>query len=97
MEHILQFGINIDDDAIRKVVENKVSNELKAEFKQSIKDKLFNKRGDFTLLAKDVIKELLEEYKEEIISRASEEVANSMKRSKKYKEALASIVEEMEK
>lgn len=97
MEHILQFGINIDDDAIIKVVENRVSNEIKGELKQSIKDKLFTKWGEFTPLCKELMGELLVEYKEEIISKASEDVANSLKRSKKYKEALASIVEEMEK
>lgn len=97
MEHILQFGINIDDDAIRKVVENRVSNEVKSELKQSIKDKLFTKWGNCTPLFRELMGELLVEYKEEIISKAAEDVANSMKRSKKYKEALASIVEEMEK
>lgn len=97
MEHILQFGINIDDDAIIKAVENRVTDEAKTEIKQSVKDKLFNTWGDLTYTTREIIKEVLDEYKEEIISRASEDVANSMKRSKKYKEALASIVEEMEK
>ena len=97
MEHILQFGINIDDDAIIKAVENRVTNEVKTEIKQRVKDKLFNSWGDFTPNMRNILREVLTDYKEEIISRASEEVANSMKRSKKYKEALASIVEEMEK
>ena len=97
MEHILQFGINIDDDAIIKAVESKVTNEVKSEITQSVKNKLFNSWGDFTPTTKAVLREILTDYKEEIISKASEDVANSIKRSKKYREALAGIVEEMEK
>lgn len=95
MEHILQFGVNIDDDAIRKTVEAKVTTEIKSEIKRSVRNKLINTWGDFTPNMRDIIREVVEEYKDEIISRASEDVANSMKRSKKYKEALASIVEEI--
>ena len=97
MEHILQFGINIDDDAIIKAIESKVANEVKAEIKQAVKNKLFTSWGDYTPNMREIVREVVVEYKEDIISSASEDVANSMKRSKKYKEALAGIVEEMEK
>ena len=36
MEHILQFGINIDDESIKKAIEKRAGNELKEELKQSI-------------------------------------------------------------
>ena len=74
-----------------------MTNEVKTEIKQIVKDKLFNTWGDFTYNMREIVREVVAEYKEEVIDRAAKDVANSMKRSKKYKEALAGIVEEMEK
>ena len=39
--------------------------------------------------------ELLEKYKDEIIANATAQVVDSIKRSKKYKEALTKVAEEM--
>jgi len=94
MEHIIQFGITIDDDAIKKHIEEKATKQVVDSISQSIKDRLFRYNG-FTYDAQKMFGELLDKYKDEIIANATAQVVDSIKRSKKYKEALAKVAEEM--
>lgn len=100
MEHILQFGISIDDDAIKKRIEQAAVDKAAKDLKQSVMDKLFNynrKWNDsyFTEEAERLIKDVMNEYKDEIISQSVNMVVDAIKHSKKYREALVNIVEEM--
>lgn len=95
MEHIIQFGITIDDDAIKKNIEEKATNKIVGAVTQSMKDKLFNRYGGFTYDSQEMFKQFLDKYKDEIIANAVDQVVDSIKRSKKYKEALAKVAEEM--
>lgn len=94
MEHIIQFGITIDDDVIKKHIEEKATKQVVDSISQSIKDRLFRYNG-FSYDAQEMFAELLEKYKDEIIEKATAQVVDSIKRSKKYKEALAKVAEEM--
>ena len=94
MEHIIQFGITIDDDVIKKRIEEKATKQVVDSISQSIKDRLFSYSG-FTYNAQEMFGELLEKYKDEIIANATAQVVDSIKRSKKYKEALTKVAEEM--
>ena len=94
MEHIIQFGITIDDDAIKKHIEEKATKQVVDSISQSIKDRLFRYNG-FSYDAQEMFAELLDKYKDEIIEKATVQVVDSIKRSKKYKEALAKVAEEM--
>ena len=94
MEHIIQFGITIDDDAIKKHIEEKATEQVTDSISQSIKNKLFMYNG-FTYDAQKMFAELLDKYKDEIIEKATAQVVDSIKRSKKYKEALTKVAEEM--
>lgn len=94
MEHIIQFGITIDDDAIKKHIEEKATKQVADSITQSVKDRLFRYNG-FSYDAQEMFAELLEKYKDEIIEKATAQVVDSIKRSKKYKEALAKVAEEM--
>jgi len=94
MEHIIQFGITIDDDAIKKHIEEKATKQVVDSISQSTKDRLFRYNG-FSYDAQEMFGELLEKYKDEIIEKATAQVVDSIKRSKKYKEALAKVAEEM--
>lgn len=95
MEHIIQFGITIDDDAIKKHIEEKATKQVTDSISQAIKDKLFSRYNGFTYDAQEMFAELLDKYKDEIIEKATAQVVDSIKRSKKYKEALAKVAEEM--
>ena len=96
MEHIIQFGVTIDDDAIKKHIEEKATKQVTDSITQSVKDRIFKHYGSgFTYDAQEMFGELLEKYKDEIIEKATAQVVDSIKRSKKYKEALAKVAEEM--
>ena len=95
MEHIIQFGVTIDDDAIKKNIEEKATKQIVGSISQSLKDKLFNRYGGFTYNSQEMFSKFLDKYKDEIIANATAQVVDSIKRSKKYKEALAKITEEM--
>ena len=95
MEHIVQFGITIDDDVIKEHIEEKATKQIVGSISQSLKDKLFNCYGGFTYDSQEMFRQFLDKYKDEIIANATAQVVDSIKRSKKYKEALAKITEEM--
>ena len=95
MEHIIQFGITIDDDAIKKHIEEKATKQIVDSVSQSLKDKLFSRYGGFTYDSQEMFSQFLDKYKDEIIANATAQVVDSIKRSKKYKEALAKVAEEM--
>lgn len=96
MEHIIQFGVTIDDDAIKKNIEKNAVDKLVADIKKEVRDEIFTGSGwnkGLSYKVQEIIKEALAEYKDEIIKEATAELVETMKRSKKYKEALAKIVE----
>ena len=95
MEHIVQFGITIDDDVIKKNIEEKATKQIVGSISQSLKGKLFNCYGGFTYDSQEMFRQFLDKYKDEIIANATAQVVDSIKRSKKYKEALAKVAEEM--
>ncbi len=97
MEHIIQFGVTIDDERIKQHIEDKATKQICDSITQSMKDKLFNSRysGGFSYEVEEMIGKFLDKYKDEIITNATAQVVESIKRSKKYKTALAQIAEEM--
>ena len=96
MEHIIQFGITIDDDTIKKRVENAAVKEIAEDLRNQIfATNTWNGaiRG-FNDATESIVKNVFAEYKDEIIRLAAEMVADSMKRSKIYKEKLREITNE---
>ena len=91
MKHILQFAINIDDLTIKERIEKTATDKMANELTKDVRDAIFSRwnHSGFSPAAERIIKNVLEDNKEEIIKNASKMVAESIKRSKKYKEALA--------
>ena len=108
MEHIVQFGIGIDDEAIRKIImekaEKTILNDLKKQIRTDIDNQIFvidngwygneNRRVGLQDWVKDLVVKLLEDHKTEIIERASERLADKMSRTKTFKEAMTEKVRE---
>ena len=106
MEHIVQFGIGIDDDAIRKIImekaEKSILDDLKKQIRTDIDNQIFvidrgwhgkdYKKVDLQDWVNDLVVKLLEDHKTEIIERASEKLADKMSRTKAFKEAMAEKV-----
>lgn len=95
MEHILQFAINIDDNTIKQNIEAKAEKQIVEQVAKDIKSAILGNYGSLTYTGETIVRTVMEEHKDEIIRFAAENVADAMKRSKKYREALANIVEEI--
>ena len=99
MEHIVQFAIGIDDEAIKKRIEESATKQVTDKLKEQVMGsilttewsgkKVLNSNGEA------IVKEVLEQYKDEIIAGAIKSVADSIKNSKKYRAVLAQIADEM--
>ena len=99
MEHIIQFGVTIDDDAIKKRIEESAKKQITDDISKDIKKTIINSYGwgtdGLTEYGEKLVKSVMEQYKDEIIAGAVKSVADSIKRSKKYKEVLAQIANDM--
>lgn len=88
MEHIVQIGVSVDDDRIEKAV---VESATKAITKE-MRERIFSYYGSsLTGTAEEIVENCIKEWKPEIIEKAAELVAESMKRSKAYREKVKEI------
>lgn len=104
MEHIVQFAIGIDDEAIKKRIEESATKQVTDKLKEQITGTILRKsdyswgnNGSMTLTrnGEDIVKDVMEQYKDEIIAGAIKVVADSIKNSKKYRAVLAQIADDM--
>ena len=92
MEHIVQFGISIDDEAIRKrVVEcayNDVVKTLMDDAKKElgINRKYYDHIGSWKSIIEDALHDYFDENKDIVINLAAEKLVDSYKRTKGFKE-----------
>lgn len=105
MEHILQFGINIDDDAIVKAItakaEKMVIDEIKERTRNNIDEAIYNRgyynRGnELKSWVKEEFINFLEGHKDEIINIASEKLADKLSRTKQVKDVVKNVLEEFD-
>lgn len=97
MEHIVQFGINLDDNAIRQSIVAQAAEECRKAIKE-LKGNYYDKDGIRAIVAYEAsiqINRLIKENSEEIISRAVKEVANSLTRTKVFREAAGTLADEI--
>ena len=92
MEHIIQFGIGIDDERIKNSIEEAAVKEVVRDLKGAILNRgYYGAKDDLGEKTKEIVREVVEGYKDEIVERAAQIVADSIKRSKKYKEVVANL------
>lgn len=102
MEHIVQFAIGIDDEAIKKRIEASAENQIINSIKSDVTDQIFRKSNwkNETQLhswVKDIVVEAILEHKDDIIKSAAMELCEYMKRTKAVKQAVAeTVASEME-
>ena len=98
MEHIVQFAIGIDDNAIKKRVEDNayddILEKLVKEAKNSLpRSKSFGSAVNWRYLVDDRLDCFLEKNRDDIIDAAAEKLCESFKRTKAYKEKMTEVVE----
>lgn len=91
MEHVVQFGINIDDDAISQAVVNEATKQIVAELKKQMFTRSYydNKYHDLSKAACNTIQDWLEDHKDEIINKTVDELVDILKNRKAFKDKLA--------
>lgn len=100
MEHIVQFAIGIDDDAIRKrVIEsayNDVVKQLMEEAKKEtrLSHSSYYQKQTWSDLIDRALRGYIDEHKDVVIELAATKLVESYKRSKAFKEAMGKAMEE---
>lgn len=102
MEHIVQFGINIDDETIRKTIEADAKNQVIEGLKDEVREYLGIKRdrdyyGRSVFNYRDIVerikKELVAEFKENMRREVFDDVVNTLSkttvRQKWFREAVS--------
>ena len=91
MEHIIQFGVTVDDDLIQKHIIDKASGEIIAQVQKDINGSYYEPSLINRLVNKET-QEFLEVHKDEIIEQASKKLADRLARTKVVKEATQKMV-----
>lgn len=102
MEHILQFGINIDDDMIKRTVVTTASQQIVNSIRQDIMKQLTgNKKPtewEYTNRLKNLVEEcsetFIKEYKDEIIEKTSDKLSERLIKTKAIKDMVNKAVYE---
>ena len=101
MEHIIQFGVTIDDDKIEKLVMEKASSECLKQVHEATKN--YTSRGYYgdsesTLdkMFKDEVKRIVDENKESIIEKAVKSVTVNIMKTKAITEAKIKLVSSLD-
>lgn len=93
MEHIVQFGITIDDNAIQNEIIRQAAKRV-ADKVDSITHRGYDGDSVLSKMAKTEIKKLIEDNKEEIINRAVKDLSANLTRTKAVREAVQKVVGE---
>lgn len=106
MEHVVQLGISIDDDAIQKQImataEKKIIGEIKSDIESQIIERhraswSYDRSKDelnLTTYAESIIRDWLDGNSDKIIELAGKMVADKVFRSKKWKDKYSEVMEE---
>lgn len=100
IEHIVQFGISIDDDAIKKSIEKnvmmQVANSIRNDAMKSIVGKKDCTNFEYTSKLKEIVEtvagEFLETNKEEIIEETAKKLVDRLAKTKAVKDMVNSTI-----
>lgn len=103
MEHIVQFGISIDDNKIKKTIEDNVMKQVAGAIKNDCMKALVGRKDasnyDYTQKIKDMINDNIQDFfednKDKIIEITSDKLAEKLAKTKAVKEAISRSIEEL--
>ena len=94
MEHVIQIGVSIDDEAIQKQIMESAEKQIVGEIKKDIEKEIIYKRNryygstpetELTERAEEIVKEWLNENSDKVIECAGKLIAEKVYRSKAWK------------
>lgn len=104
--HIITLSLDLDTNRVEEIVRNQAAKQIIDDMRKKIESTLFDHRGygsdmvdpqrrtGYSYYVEDAFEKFLEDNKEEIIDRAAKQLSESTKKSKKFKEKFAQIVED---
>lgn len=104
MEHIIQFGVTIDDEKIKQTAEAKVEKIINDVVRADVYEALtgireYNKyeySKHLMILVNNTMERFCVDNKEEIINLAADRLVEKLSRTKAVKEATERVLKEME-
>lgn len=98
MEHVVQFGVTVDDEKIAKQAEESATKIVANEISRQIFNlsRWTDEPDGLNSVAEELIKNVIFGWKDEIVASAVEIITTSIRNSKKFKEAVEKVVEEVE-
>ena len=104
MEHILQFGINIDDDRIKNTIYESAEHKIMANIINDVRCQIFEldrwsgkPTGELRPVVKNMIDAILESSRGEIIEMTATKLADRISKTKKFREAVDGMIEDAKK
>lgn len=102
MEHIVQFAIGIDDEAIKNRITDTAEKQITESIQKDVEKTIFDsgwRSGEIDKnnpkeWVRDMVKEVIEANKDQIIEAAVVELAKNMAKTKAVKEAIGKVVED---
>lgn len=89
MEHIVQFGISIDDERITSRIEEKAYKEIANKLYEDVRTSIFSRyNNDPSYYAQEKFDEFFDENRDAIIDMAAEYLADKLMRTKRGKAIL---------
>lgn len=97
MEHIIQFGITIDDDAIKKNIEaNALAAVVEAftdEMKRNLPKTYYGNTVDWRAVANSCVTDFVERNRDEIMDIAADRLVEKVMRTKAWREKYGKALE----
>lgn len=100
MEHIVQFAVGIDDNAIAQRVEESAEKQIIKDIKQDVMNKIFQsyyrnsdatRKDPLSDFSKGLVESFLNEHKDEILDKAAMHLADKLSRTKAAKEKIQAL------
>lgn len=104
MEHIIQFGVTIDDEAIENRIVENAEKSITADIKKNVEASIFDKKGVgyysgggtkicLSNVGESIVSDWLKDNSDKIIELAAQMVADKVYRSKAWKAKYGEITE----
>lgn len=93
MMHVMNIAMDFDDDTIRQKIEKQAYGDILNKLCAQAEKALPQTYGhvDWRILVDAKVRDMLEEHKDEIIDAAAERLVESVRRSKKFREAVEEV------
>lgn len=95
MEHILQFGVNIDDEAIISCIKERATQQAIYRIQDEISKYTRGYESKLDKIFREEVKKLIDSNKDEIIEKSIDQLAFNLTKTKAVKEAVNNLIGEI--